>query len=224
MRPGAGAARVACGINVGFVRGCALPMSGIRLIAVTNPGSLFRRYFIVRERRRGEASSQAPLRLFSASVTVENSSNFEFVTVESRRRDENNAQMHEIFLRWSKSRQVGGFSGQNADAFMSAQEKGQVTASRFILMPFCAWRKAPTRRDFDHLRKISRTLGLPSVEPTGFHICVGSAEGSLPLAASGMRLVSAAVALDAGCVACRSKVLWEWNESANASGPFRTLL
>lgn len=61
-----------CDASVGFARACALPASGIRLIAVTNPGSLFRRCFIVRERRRGEASaSQALFRLCYGRKFVE---------------------------------------------------------------------------------------------------------------------------------------------------------
>ncbi len=97
---------------------------------------------------------------------------------------EGNPKVREIFLRWSKSRRVGGFLGQNAGAFMSAQEKDQVTAFRFILMPFCAWRKAPTYRDFDHLRKISRICTL-------FHRVFG-----FPLACS--------VALGAGHIVYRN--------------------
>ena len=77
-----------------------------------------------------------------------------------------------------------GIFGQNAGAFMSAQEKDQVTAFRFILMPFCAWRKAPTYRDFDHLRKISRICTL-------FHRVFG-----FPLACS--------VALGAGHIVYRN--------------------
>ena len=72
----------------------------------------------------------------------------------------NVAQIREIFLRWSKSWQVGAFRHVRKGILMKREAVNWPFSWALInASAFCP-KNPPTRRDFDHLRKISRTLGL----------------------------------------------------------------